>query len=165
MSVVQNTYLTKHAKWQNGQIATPQVCRVDTYEAELTSTDDNVPFGIVVQKGATAEAGKKGGTSTTGILGITVKDPTRGQQREQGDGYAKGSAMGVLSFGDIAVQVNGAVTAGDNVTFNSTSGELGTATASSTNILIKGAVWMDAAADNEIARVRIPPQFDLATSE
>ena len=167
MAVVQREYKRTHDKWQVGQMVNPLVSRVDSYEAELTGDDKNVAFGIVVQKGATDRAAKRGGAVATGILGITVKDPTRGQQRQQGDGYAKGSEMGVISFGDIAVQVSHAVSVGDDVTFVEGTGVLASqppagAVQPGTGILrIKGAVWMEAAAAQGIAVVRIPPQFEI----
>lgn len=162
MAIVQSEYKRTHDKWQNGQLVNPLVSRVDSYEAELTGDDKNVAFGVVVQRSAVKDtAAKKGGTQATGILGITVKDPTRGQQRQQGDGYAVGSEMGVISFGDIAVKVESAVTAGSDVTFDSVTGELSTQTVGAAQPRIKGATWMEDAAAGANAVVRIPPSFEI----
>lgn len=113
MSVLQTTYDRRHTAWREGDVASeygpPQT---DSYQVVGT---DGIDYGRAVMldagggKRCAVGIGADGATLyATDFLGITRTD----RQRVQGK-YSEGEMAGVLSNGDIAVRVTGAVSIGD----------------------------------------------------
>lgn len=75
-----------------------------------------VPFGRVVSGGQSDEGCILGGTRP---IGVAVKD------RERPEGYSKGDTAGIARRGLVEVSVSQAVSAGDAVSYNIETGEIG----------------------------------------
>ena len=75
-----------------------------------------VPFGRVVSAGQSDEGCILGGTRP---IGVAVKD------RERPEGYSKGDTAGIARGGLVEVSVSQAVSAGDAVSYNIETGEIG----------------------------------------
>ena len=88
------------------------------------------------------------------FTGITLKDKTRSPLDD--DTYKNGAIVSVLIRGDVAVTVGDDVEVGYPVTFDASTGELGS---DPENIRIPGARWQTRAAADDIAIVRLagPP--------
>lgn len=167
MAITQSTYSDRMAAAIRGQIANTQTCDVDSYTVErnaATGTDRSayqLHYGRAAGRSSTEDKACVPGVTVDSsapfhalnFLGIAVKDPTR----EQGDDdrYVEGTIAGLLFRGDIWVLVDGAVSAGQDVTIDATTGELGSTAADATHGLLPGARWLTDATDNNIAKVRL----------
>lgn len=158
MAVVQSAYVERQAAGLAGQIATMTPYTVDSYEVTgAPSSGDGLRFGYGVRAGTNlgeCQAGAQGTASTlTDFLGVAVSD----HAREGGDpenAYVNGNIAAVLSRGDIWVPVEAAVTAGDSVAVNNSTGQLGD-TADGTHSPVPGRWMTTQATANGLAMVRL----------
>ena len=160
MAQIQTAIRNRISAYRAGMIPEGGVTKRRTYE---TSGSGMKP-GVAVRQGANADQIQLGVTgassnprAVTSFLGIVVRDRTR---RESVTGvpdgnYAMGVNVEVLYEGPIAVQVDAAVSVGDDVTVNNGTGVLSSKTVSSTQSLIPRARWITAAAANGIAIVEL----------
>lgn len=147
---VQTTYARRAEPYVNGQIADTVNCDVDTGVNVGTAA---IPFGRVVQRSGATRRGAALGAASAGVIwGVCVQDERL--PASNGVQYGVGERLSILWRGDVAVQVNGAVTKGGDVTVHDDTGELGSAAAGASDFAIPNAVWLTAAADNGIAIVR-----------
>ena len=160
-TAVQTTWTAEPSLGRPGQVANLGFCRIDS---RIVETAAGIGFGLAVGRGAAdngcvlgqgADAGATPWISAE-FVGVTVLDPTRYPvDRAATDEYAHRDVAAVLSEGDIWVSPDGAVSDGDNVTFNRTTGRLSSAAAAAGQPQVNGAVWMTTAAANGIARLRL----------
>jgi hypothetical protein len=80
----------------------------------------SIAFGVAVSQGSADKSVVKGGAAAD-FLGISVRDVTCGAEQ---DHYAVGQNMGYISEGQVWVVTGGAVSAGDAVHFDATSGAI-----------------------------------------
>lgn len=132
------------------------------YDADtrICETAAGIGFGLAVSQGAADDGAVLGGASAAVFVGVSMRDITL--EGAQGDSYALGQNMGVMTKGDIWVTVSGAVTAGGDVTFNGTTGALGSAAVGAGQFAIAGARWMTGAADGGLAVLRLPASMPSA---
>lgn len=114
-------------------------------------------FGIVVQQGAN-DGGCLVDLNTAAMdaykfLGVTMRE--RGVNPETPNGWATGESALIMRKGVIWVTVDGAVTAGQDVTVTLATGKLGTKAVAAGIIAIPNARWDSSAADLGIAKLRL----------
>ena len=152
-NAVQSSYSERHAAAVAGMIANMREADVDSFTCE---TSAGIGFGLAVGNGSAEGGVVLGASAATGFRGVSVKDMTLVKQESQTvDKYQQYDTMGVLIEGDIWVTVDGAVSRGNNVTFDSTTGKFGTIAADSTHFLVTNAQWMTGAADGGLAILRL----------
>ncbi len=157
MPSLQTTYTERIKNARKGQIANSTTCTVDTREVE---TDDGIGFGLACGQGTADDGVVLGASTADEFAGISVKDVTRAPGDD--DQYEKGVNAAILTRGDIWVEVDEAVSAGDEVTFSSTTGELSSAATSGTQFAVSGARWMTSAAANGLAVLRLSGHLPAA---
>lgn len=150
MAVVQSAYSERMAAGLPGMVSDMWPSKVETRNCETAA---GIPFGVAVGQGAADRGCVLGAAAVTGFVGISVRDVTI--DSDTPDKYPENANMGVLNEGDIWVTVDGNVTAGQNVTFVTTTGALGTVAADGTHLLITGARWMTSALSGGVAIVRL----------
>lgn len=150
---LQTAYSERITAGVPGMIADQQNADVDTYVCE---TSAGVAFGKAVCQGTADKGATLGGSAAADFLGVSVRDITLiASSATYLDKYEQYQNMGVLSKGDIWVTADGAVNAGDNVTFETTTGNLGTKGADETHLAVTGGRWMTTAADGGVAILRL----------
>ncbi len=122
---------------------------VDTKQAEGT-----IAFGIVVSKGEADD-----GVVAAGALyvGVSMRDITI--VHDTADRYEEGDNVAVATRGDMWVVAEDAVVAQTAVTYNTTTGALG----SSGGTTIVDAYWLTSADAGEMAKVRLLDAVNLTT--
>lgn len=150
MATVQTSYSERIAAAVAGAVANMTNWDADTLVCETAA---GIGFGVAVSQGAAYNGAVIGAASAAVFRGITVRDiaipPSNGEE------YAEGDNMAVLTEGDIWVTVGGDVTVGADVTFASTTGVLSSAGTSGSQFTIAGARWMTAASNGGLAIVRL----------
>lgn len=162
MPAVQTSYSERMAPGLNGQPATMVTWNDDTRVCE---EDSGIGFGLAVQQGVGDKGALLGAAAATDFVGVTVRDVTLDPATHAAvgvDKYAKGDNMAVRTMGDIYIAVESAVVAGDNVTFNATTGKLSSAATSGSQFAITGARWMSSASAGAIARLRLSGHMQSA---
>ena len=150
MPVAQSAYREDHNVAFAGMIANPQTCDFDSLEWFGSRAGQ---FGYACQQGATPERAIAGIAAGT-FRGILAIDRTR--QPGDEDTYVAGVMATVMWRGDIWVPVESAVVAGNDVSADTVTGQLSSAAAASTQIVIAGARWMTSQATaGGLARVRL----------
>lgn len=145
-AVVQASYSENIDAARAGMRANMNIDRVDT---RICETEAGIGFGLAVSQG-TGDKGAVIGGTLAGFSGITVRDVTLEPGDE--DVYQEGANMGVLTEGDIWVVAAAAVSAGQVVHFNATTGAL---TNTGGQGPIVGARWMTSADQGGLAIVRL----------
>lgn len=154
MAPVQTTYPSTMRKAVAGMIASTDYYKADSCTVETAA---GVGFGLAVVRGATDVAnGIRFGVAGN-FRGITIRDITL--INPTADKYAQYQNAGVLYEGDIWVVADGAVVAGNDVTYTEATGRLGTAAVAAGIVAVPGAIWLDSAANGELARVRLTGAF------
>lgn len=126
-SPVQSTYTRYLAPGQNGMRASERPYSVRTGISEEASA--GIGFGVAVSQGDSDKGVLLGAPSSRGFVGVTVADPTLPNLSSTfTDKYAPGENVGVASKGDWWVVTADAVSPGDPVKFNTTTGALSTGT-------------------------------------
>ena len=150
MAVVQSSY----AERITGPLAfgTPAYGDVDVDSFVSEDTDD-IPFGRAVGRGTADKGCTLAAAAATSFLGVSVRDIAKAGG--DSDKYKRYENVAVLHEGDIWVEADGIVAAGNNVTFETTTGKFGTIAADSTHILLVGARWMTSAASGAAAILRL----------
>ena len=118
MAILQRAYTQRIEKAYAGLVANMNTCDVDSCRVQ-GSTD--IPFGVAVRQG-TAGDQIQAGTADNAVRGITVRDMTLNP--DQDDMFTLGDIAGVLWRGDIWVETQSQVAAGNNVSAHSTTGKL-----------------------------------------
>jgi len=106
-----------------GMIATE---RQRDVSSKIVENSNGIPFGRAVGQGVADNGVALGGALTT-FVGISVKDITlvpATLDSDYTDIYQRYSTCGVMSMGDVWVQTGGAVTIGNAVYYNATTGVL-----------------------------------------
>ena len=152
MGTAQSTYTEKHVVARAGMIANMHTYDADTYIVDKSS---GISFGRMCGRDGTDDNHVGTNITAANYVGISIIDPTvtESDQRANGDGYANDDLATVCYRGDVWVEVAAAVTAGAKVYAVPASGVL--ADTSSSNIEILGAVFLDDAAADGFARVRL----------
>ena len=167
MTPVQTTYNANYAVGRVGQIATSGPCRTHSRQVETAA---GIGFGLAVGQG-TDDLGAVLGQSAaaTGtfdahqFVGISLIDTTRYPvDISHTDEYQRYDTMAVITDGEVWVSPDAAVTDGQAVTFNRTTGRMSAAAAAADQPRIRGARWMTSAAANGIARVLLSGELGAA---
>lgn len=122
---------------------------VDTKQAEGT-----IGFGIAVSKGEADDGVVAAGTL---YVGVSVRDITI--IHDTADRYEEGDNVAVATRGDMWVVAEDAVEAQTAVTYNTSTGALG----SSGGTVIAGAYWLTSADAGDLAKVRLVDGRDITT--
>ena len=142
---VQTNYTQYILPAQNGMLADEINWAADT---RIVETAGGIGFGLAVSQGTLSDAGCIIGGSA--FCGITRVDHTLALSGTLTiDSYPQNDNAGVLTMGDLWVIVSTAVVAGAAVSYNTSTGQLGTGTT------IPQAKWMTSAAANGLAVVRL----------
>ena len=143
-----NFYANEQDKGFAGMKANVAVDTVDSFAAE-----DGINPGEAVIRGTNVETQVKAVTATEDIekiIGIAVH--THKEPSANGKYYAEGDAVPVMTSGDIYVEVNGNVKAGDTVKMSIEDGA-GIFEASGT--VVRNMTYMESGGAGDIIRVRI----------
>lgn len=152
MAVVQGSYSERIAAASPGQIANMSSYDVDSRSVE---NSNGIPFGRACGRGVADKGVVLGSTLITDFVGISVRDVTLAPESfdsDYVDEYRQYALAGILTRGDIWVQVGGAVADGEDVRYVALTGVLSTAGGLGP---ISGARWMTSAAINGLAIVRL----------
>jgi hypothetical protein len=142
----QTSYLERQPKGFAGQVASQREYDSITRTCE---TSAGIGFGLAVGRGS-ADHGCVIGGALNIFLGATIRDITL--MGSQVDKYVQYQNVGILSMGDIRVQVTGSPAPGDPVHYSATTG-IFAASAGSGPIL--GARWLETS-ENGLGRVYLP---------
>lgn len=151
-NIVQSAYNRYMSAGSPGVFATTSGWDADTRVCE---TSAGIGFGLACSKGAADIGAVLGGTN---FVGISVRDITLVHTTP--DKYAQYDNMAVAIRGDIWVRVSGAVTAGQQAHYNTSTGAL----ASSGGTAITGAKFVTSAADGALAILRLGTASEDLTS-
>ena len=158
MPVVQSTYTSNIPQAVAGMVANMNQYRIASRNVETVA---GVGFGLVVGKGA-ADRGIVIGGPVNLVVGVTVRDVTL--RPDTPDVYARFSLAGVLEFGDIWVTTSATVVAGNDVTYDNTTGILGTqAVAGAIVGPLVGWRWVTSVTGVGLAIVRVPDYGQVGT--
>jgi hypothetical protein len=148
-SPVQSDYTRYAQPAQNGIRATSINFTTDTRIVEAISGGaDSVPFGRAVSQGANDKGCTLGGSD---FVGISVADPTIALSQDLTvDEYPENDNAGIMVTGDLWVIVGSDVSAGGSVSYNTTTGVLG-----SSGTAIDSSRWMTSASTGELAVARL----------
>lgn len=150
MAVVQSTYVENIAAAVAGMVANQTSWDAIT---RIVETAGGVGFGLACGQGTADDGARLGAAAATGFVGVSVRDVA--VAAAAADKYRQRENMTCLTKGEIWVTTGGDVTAGADVTFNSTTGVLATIAADGTNFTIAGARWMTSASSGDLAIVRL----------
>lgn len=151
-NVVQSDYNRYAPDGAAGMAATMHGWDADTKQATET-----IGFGLAVSKGTGDTDIVKGGSLYVGVSMRNVTlDPATHTNPDQ---YVSGDNVPVMTRGDIWVEVEDAVVAQTAVTYNTTTGQLG----SSGGTAISGAVWKTSADAGGLAIARLNGAEDVTT--
>lgn len=153
MAVVQSTYNERQPAAVAGMIANMNGSKVDT---RIIETAAGIGFGLAVSQGS-ADKGAVIGGALADFVGLTVRDVTLVHATP--DKYAQYDNAGIMSEGDMWVTAGAAVSAGDPVHYNATTGALSNTGGSGP---VVGARWMTSAASGELAVVRLSGSLPAA---
>jgi hypothetical protein len=148
-NTVQSTYGTTMPIGSAGAAATTHGWDADTKQAE-----GNIGFGLAVSKGEADDGVLLGGSL---FVGVSMKDITI--SHDTADRYEAGDNVAVMTRGDIWVVVEDAVVAQTAITYNTTTGALG----SSGGTAISGAIWKTSADAGGFAIARLSGANDVTT--
>ena len=158
MPVVQSAYLNNIPVALSGMIVDMNPYRVASRNVETVA---GIGFGLVCGKG-TADRGIVIGGPVNLVVGVTVRDVTL--RPDLNDVYARYSLAGVLEMGDIWVTTAGTVAAGNDVTYDNTTGILGTAAVAGAVVgPLVGWRWMTSVTGVGLAMVRVPDYGQVGT--
>ena len=149
MAVVQSSYGRRMPIGANGMAADMQGWDADTKQCESAS----IGFGLAVSRGTKDNSVVLGGAC---FAGISVRDVTL--VHTTADRYEQKDNMAVATAGDWWVIVAANVLAGRAVSYNTTTGQLGSA-----GTAIAGASWVTSASTGGLAIVRLNNTLDLTT--
>lgn len=143
-AVVQTAYSERMPKGAAGLIAS-----MTNYDSvsRIVETEAGIGFGLAVSRGTNPRGIVIGGTLAA-FQGALIRDPTLEAGNE--DKAQQNSIAGVMRKGEMWVTAGAAVTAGDPVHFNATTGAF---LPSGEQGPIVGAEWLDTAASGELARI------------
>lgn len=143
MPVVQSTYS------ETMPVALPGMPADADYSAatKLCETAAGIAFGVVVSRGTADKGAIVGGSE---FVGVTIRDIT-----QDSDNYDQYDNMGVMQRGHIWVTVGGNVAAGDDVTYNTTTGVLSSTAAGAGQVAIAGASWETTVSSGGFAKLRL----------
>jgi hypothetical protein len=148
---VQSSYAERQQPAVAGMIAE------GPYES-ITRTCDTVAgigFGVAVAQGSADKTAILAGVAGD-FLGVSIRDITLVHSDSTNlDKYKRYENMGIMTEGVIWVAVDGAVNAGDNVTYDTTTGKFGTIGADGTHLAVTGGRWDTTAADTGLAKLRL----------
>lgn len=116
------------------------------WDADTLIAEGNIGFGVVVSKGDADDGCVVGGTLYSGV---SIRDITLVHSTV--DRYEEGDNVGVLVRGDIWVVAEDAVVAKTAITYNTSTGALG----SGGGTAIPGSVWMTSADAGGLAIARL----------
>jgi hypothetical protein len=142
----QTSYLERQPKAFAGQVASMREYDSITRSCETAA---GIGFGLAVGRGS-ADHGCVIGGALNIFLGATIRDVTL--MSSQSDKYAQYQNVGILSMGDIWVQVTGTPGPGDPVHFNASTGVFASSGGSGP---ILGARWIETS-ENGLGRVYLP---------
>lgn len=160
MPTVQATYGERIPQAVAGQVANMTTFDADT---RIVETPAGIGFGVAVSQGTADKQVLLGGASAAVFVGISMRDVTLDDPTNT-DEYQEGENAAILTRGDIWVTTGGAVSAGDEVVFDGTTGVLSSAApgAGVSPFAIAGARWMTSAGNGELAIVRLSGELPSA---
>jgi hypothetical protein len=115
---------------------------------EHASPAAGLAFGVGVRQGAADRGARLGGSGD--FLGVTMANPTQNVS-EFTDRYGGGDNVPVMVRGDIWVITEAAVTAGEQLYYNTSTGVLG----HSGGTAVLGGRWMTSASAGQLAILRL----------
>lgn len=149
-NTVQSTYGRTMPIGAAGAAATMHGWDADTRQCE----SEAIGFGLVVSNGEADDGVVLGGSN---FAGVSMRDVTL--NHDTADQYEEGDNVAVMTRGDIWVLAEDAVTAHTAITYNTTTGALG----SSGGTTIADAIWMTSAAAGGLAIARLSGTLDVTT--
>lgn len=123
-------------------------------DTRVVETAAGIGPGLAVSQGTADKQALLGAAAATDFAGISIRN-VGNLNATSPDVIPQYDNIAVLFQGDIWVTVGGDVNAGDNVTFNSTTGVLSSEATSGTQFEIARARWMTSASNGGLAMVRI----------
>jgi hypothetical protein len=150
MPSVQTTYSETIAAAQAGMPA-DAAFKADTRTVETVA---GIAPGLAIGQGSAAKGAILGAAAATGFAGVGIRAQANLNSTTP-DTIARYDDISVMTQGDIWVTVGGNVTAGQDVTFNTTTGVLSTIAADASNFTIAGARWMTSASSGALAILRL----------
>lgn len=162
MPQVQTSYVEQHGEAAAGLVANTRTADVDSGRVEGAGA---IGFGRAVRAGTDPDQVQAGLDATSAALasasfaGISILDKTL--RPEQNDTYVRGDIASILSRGDIWVEVEEAVSKGDDVTARADDGRLSSRAAAAAGggrplqAAIRHAVFRTSAAAGGLALVRL----------
>lgn len=161
MAVSQSTFETDYDVGRAGQLGDSRsACTVESWIAEGSA---GIGFGLAVVRGSADDrvvlgAGTAGDTGAPfradNIVGVTLKSPRALPSTADPTVYQEGTEVSVVIAGVVWVVPSSSVVQGGDVTFEA-NGTLGSKAATAAIRTFPGAVWVDSASANGIARVRL----------
>jgi len=146
-SPVQTSYSRYLTVAQNGMKASAINWTVDT---RIVETSAGIGFGLAVSQGSVSDRGCiLGGSAFVGVTHVDITLPASTQLTV--DKYAHYDNAAIMVTGDLWVVTEDAVTAGEAVYYNTSTGQLG----HSGGTVIEDARWMTSADALGLAVVRI----------
>ena len=140
MAVTQSSYPDNIPIGINGHPVQVETKDIFPYVVETAV----IPVGRACRQGTAANQALLG-VSTNTFIGISIRERTYGPEQSDSSGnltYPVGKGVNIAISGIFWVLVESAVAVRNNVTADTTTGQLSTAAASSSQILIAGARWM-----------------------
>lgn len=108
--------------------------------ASLICESATIPFGRVVSQGSAHNGALLGATAAALFRGISVRNIAINPSNE-GDQYVQYDNMSAMIRGEMWVEVEYVVVAGEPVTYDTVTGMLSTLATSGTQLLLAGARW------------------------
>lgn len=158
MPVVQSTYSEHQRVGVAGMVNSQVKYNIVTRLVGAQSPEVPIPFGVAVTKG-TNDLDVVPGGALASFLGVSVRDVTL--ESDQNDQYETAQSLGVLTRGEIFVEVGDAsVTAGAAVYYRTADGVfVGTDTGATVEGPIVGAHWVRSGVLGDIVAISLGIQM------
>lgn len=154
MATAQTTYPSTPAIGLPGQIANEEIKNIVSKSVETAA---GIGFGQPAARSATAADENSCRLMASGatFLGIAVLNRAVAASATDPDEYAQYSTAALLTQGTIFVTAGGTVAPGDDVTWNTSTGEYSTTAADGTNLAIPGARFETNGGDGDIVIISL----------
>src|SRR5688572_11436546 len=154
MATYQTTYGNDPAIGLPGQIANEELANIISRTVE---TSGGINFGQPAARSATAANQNSCRLMASGavFLGIAVLNRAVPPDADDPDNYPQYFSAALMTQGNIFVTAGGTVAPGDDVTWNSSTGEYSTTAADGTNLAIPGARFETNGGDGDIVEISI----------
>lgn len=154
MATAQTTYTSAPAIGLPGQIANEEIKNIISKQVETAA---GIGFGQPAARSATSADENSCRLMASGatFLGIAVLNRAVAANASEPDEYQQYSTAALMTQGTIFVTAGGTVVPGDDVTWNTSTGEYSTASADGTNLAIPGARFETNGGDGDIVIISL----------